>query len=246
MSKRYTQKVTERDREKCTSAGVFPLFRGSFELSNLQTLMSDANNSEKNKGVFSEHTILLTPEVHTPFEEWDELWTEKDREKYANWIENNTDEEHRELAAQSIEPNMMLKQILIECRKHANLDSFKTCLGVEAFTSNAYKHTRGLYDRSNYSIFTGSRDKYERPLETAAREMREEGKLVLAPKFWSFQHQLKMREKYNLKFLPSYMKITLRPNRFMKVFLMLIDDAKAEINEDENGPYVYLLPNQKK
>jgi hypothetical protein len=28
--------------------------------------------------------------------------------------------------------------------------------------------------------------------------------------------------------------------------LMLIDDAKAEINEDENGPYVYLLPNQKK
>ena len=239
MSRRNYSSV---ERDRCTSAGVFPLYKNSFELSKLQSLLTEANNSEKNKGVFSEHTILLTPEVHSPFEEWDQLWTEEDREKYNRKIEENTDEEHRELAARPIEPNILLQQILTECRKHANLDKFKTCLGIESFTSEAYRHTRGLYDRSNYSIFTGSRDKYERPLETAAREMREEGKLVLAPKFWSFQHQLRMREKYNLKFLPSYMKITLRPGKYMKVFLMLIDNAKAEIKEDEYGPYVFVEP----
>lgn len=236
----------EQFPSRCSSAGVFPIFRGSFETTDLQKLMTIANNSMENNGAFSEQTLLLTPDIHMPLTEWFNLWTDEDRTIFENVIKENTDEEHEELAAQPIAPNMMLRQILDECAKHPNLGDFKTGVGVEAFSSKVYQYTRGLYDRSNYSVFAGSRDLGERPMDTAVRELREEGKLVLSPAIWNIKNQQFLRHKYGLSKLPTSMNITLRPRKYMKIFLMVMDNVTLSESRDENGPFVYVDVQKKK
>jgi len=86
-----------------------------------------------------------------------------------------------------IRPNNLLNEFMDYLWSFIGKDKihnkWDSIISVEAITSRAYEKSRGYWNKNNYSFFCGKTDirKDTSIFQTAIREAREEGKIVLHP-----------------------------------------------------------------